>query len=167
MEVAKKYLAQSNYNGEPIIMITDNSAGASIFIEDLNAIGIKCDRQRLDNQTMIAYANDGSLDWDIIVRTNPYAVNYPTEMHNTYYNNWHNEKGMELMAKLETLPVGSQESIATWQELADLMAEEVPFIIFGGVYEFYIYAPGLNSDRQGDWRYWFNDWWDDPTSHGK
>lgn len=167
IEVAKKYLAQSSYSGEPIIMITDNSAAASIFIEDLAEIGIKCDRQRLDNQTMIAYANDGSLDWDIILRSNPYAVNYPTEMHNTYYNNWHNEKATELLAKLETQPVGSQESVATWNELADLMAEEVPFIIFGGVYEFYIYAPGLNSDRQGDWRYWFNDWWTDPASHGK
>ena len=157
IDVAKKYLAQSNYNGESIIMITDNSAAAAIFLEDLQEIGIKCDRQRLDNQTMIAYANDGSLDWDIIIRSNPYSVNYPTEMNNTFYNNWHNEKALELLTQLETMPVESAESIATWKELADLMAEEVPFVIFGGVYEYFIYAPGLNVGRQGDWRYWFND----------
>jgi len=28
-------------------------------------------------------------------------------------------------------------------------------------------APGLVNNRQGDWRYWFNDWWTDPASHGK
>lgn len=167
IEVAKAYLAQSNYNGEPIIMITDNSAAAAIFIEDLQEIGVKCDRQRLDNQTMIAYANDGSLDWDIILRSNPYSVNYPSEMSNTFYNNWHNEKALELLAKMDSVVVGSAESVAYWQELADLMAEEVPFVIFGGVYEYFVSAPGLVNNRQGSWRYWFNDWWTDPASHGK
>ena len=167
IDVAKKYLAQSNYNGESIILITDNSAAAAIFIEDLQEIGVKCDRQRLDNQTMIAYANDGSLDWDIILRSNPYSVNYPTEMNNTFYNNWHNEKANELLAKLDGVVVGSEESVAYWQELADLMAEEVPFVIFGGVYEYFVYVPGLVVNRQGDWRYWFNDWWTDPAAHGK
>jgi len=167
IDVAKKYLAQSNYNGESIIMITDNSAAAAIFIEDLQEIGVKCDRQRLDNQTMIAYANDGSLDWDIILRSNPYSVNYPSEMNNTFYNNWHNEKANELLAQMDGVVVGSAESVAYWQELADLMAEEVPFVIFGGVYEYFVSAPGLVNNRQGDWRYWFNDWWTDPASHGK
>ena len=167
IDVAKKYLAQSNYNGESIIMITDNSAAAAIFIEDLQEVGIKCDRQRLDNQTMIAYANDGSLDWDIILRSNPYSVNYPSEMSNTFYNNWHNDKAEELIAQMDGVVVGSAESVAYWQELADLMAEEVPFVIFGGVYEYFVSAPGLVNNRQGDWRYWFNDWWTDPASHGK
>lgn len=167
VDVAKKYLAQSNYKGEKITMITDNSAVAAVFVEDLNAAGIKCERQTLNNQTMIAYANDGSLDWDIILRSNPTAVNYPTEMSNTFYNNWHNTKANELLEKLDGVAVGSAESKQYWQELADLMAEEVPFVIFGAPYDYYIHAPGLVTNRQGSWRYWFNDWWTDPASHGK
>ena len=165
IEVAKKYLAQSNYNGETLIMINDDEASAAVFLEDLKAVGIKCERQGLDNATMIAYANDGSLDWDIIIRTNPSSINYPTEMNNTFYNNWHNERSLELIALLDTVPVNGAESVAYWNELAELMAEEVPFVVFGAVHEFYVSAPGLNNDRQGIWRYWFNDWWTDPAAH--
>ena len=167
IEVAKKYLAQSNYNGETLILITDNSAAAAIFIEDLEAIGVKCERQNLDNATMIAYANDGTLDWDMILRSNPISNNYPTEMNNTFYNNWHNERATELLALLDTAPLNSAESVAHWQELAELMADEVPFIIFGGVQEFFVSDGNLNTDRQGVWRYWFNDWWTNPEMHGK
>ena len=164
-EVAKKYLDQSSYNGETLIMITDNSAAAAVFIEDLESIGINCNRQNLDNPTMIAYANDGTLDWDMILRTNPISQNYPAEMNNSFYNNWHNERALELIALLDTVPVNSDKSVAYWNELAELMADEVPFIIFGAVEEFFVSAPGLVNDRQGVWRYWFNDWWTDPAAH--
>lgn len=165
IETAKKYLAQSGYKGDTLKMITDNSAVAAVFIEDLEAVGIKCERQSLDNATMIAYANDGTLDWDMIIRSNPNSINYPTEMNNTFYNNWHNERALELIALLDTVPVNGAESVAYWNELAELMAEEVPFVIFGAVHEFYVSAEGLNNDRQGVWRYWFNDWWTDPAAH--
>ncbi|MBQ7248183.1 MAG: hypothetical protein IJS22_08870 [Lachnospiraceae bacterium] len=167
IDVAKKYLAKSNYKGETLIMITDNSAVAAIFIEDLQAVGINCERQSMNNNTMIAYANDGSLDWDMIIRSNPCSIYFPTEMSNTFYNNWHNERGEELLALLDTVPVGSAESVGYWSELADLMAEEVPFVIFGDTKDFYIHAPGLHTNRQGGWRYWFNDWWEDPSAHTK
>ncbi len=165
IDVARKYLAKSNYKGEKLILITDNSASAAVLIEDLASIGINCERQSMNNNTMIAYANDGTLDWDMILRSNPCSINYPTEMSNTFYNNWHNQRGEELLGLLDTVPVGSQESIAYWNELADLMAEEVPFVIFGSTFDFYVHAPGLNTNRQGAWRYWFNDWWDDPAAH--
>lgn len=167
MEVAKKYLAQSNYNGETLIMITDNSAVAAVFLEDLESVGIKCERQSLDNATMIAYANDGTLDWDMIIRSNPSSKNYPTEMNNSFYINWHNERATELLALLDTVPVNGAESVAYWQELAELMADEVPFVVFGAVQECYVSAGDLNTDRQGVWRYWFNDWWTNPEAHGK
>lgn len=165
IDVARKYLAKSNYKGEKLVLITDNSASAAVLIEDLASIGINCERQSMNNNTMIAYANDGTLDWDMILRSNPCSINYPTEMSNTFYNNWHNQRGEELLGLLDTVPVGSQESIAYWNELADLMAEEVPFVIFGSTFDFYVHAPGLNTNRQGAWRYWFNDWWDDPAAH--
>ena len=159
LELAKKYLDASDYNGEELQLIVSMSAVSAVILEDLQSIGINCDRQSLDNQTMIAYANDGSLDWDIIVRANPISYIYPTEMNSTFYNNWHNQQGEALMETLGTMPTGSAESVACWQELASLMAEEVPFVIFGGQYEYDIMSPGLVPNRQGNWRVWYNAYW--------
>ena len=47
------------------------------------------------------------------------------------------------------------------------MGEEVPFVVFGGMTDYYNITPGLNLNRVGPWRYFFNAYWDDPQAHMK
>ena len=165
VELAKQYLEKSNYKGEKLTIVTNSGGSVPIIVEDLQAIGINCDAESLDNATCIAYANDDSLDWDIIYRSNPYATSNPGTIHSTFYKTWHNDRAMELVKLLRTVPDESAESIAYWEELATLMAEDVPFVIFSGTKDYYICAPGLNLNRQGAWRYFFNAYWDNPAEH--
>lgn len=167
LELAKQYLAQSNYKGETLVMANNIGTSAPLIVEQLKAVGINCQAVSLDNATCIAYAADDALDWDFIYRSNPRATWNPADIHSTFYRNWNNERADELVELLNTVPVGSAESIAYWEELAELMGEEVPFVVFGGMTDYYNITPGLNLNRVGPWRYFFNAYWDDPQAHMK
>lgn len=101
----------------------------------------------------------------MIFRANPTATTNPGDLHSTYYKTWNNERANELIEQMKHVPTGSDESVAYWEELAGLMVEEVPFIIFGGNGEYYAYHPELNLNRTGIWQFFHNAYWDDPGAH--
>ena len=146
-------------------MLSNSDGALSVMAQQLAEVGINMEFQTLDNATLISYAADPSQDWDMIFRGNPTATTNPGDLHSTYYKPWNNSRANELIEQMKHVPTGSEESIACWEELANLMVEEVPFIIFGGNGEYYSYHPELNLNRTGIWQYFHNAYWNNPSEH--
>ena len=163
--LAKEYLEKSNYQGQSIKVLSNSDGALSVMAQQLAEVGINMEYQTLDNATLISYAADPSQDWDMIFRGNPTATTNPGDLHSTYYKTWNNSRANELIEQMKHVPTGSEESIACWEELANLMVEEVPFIIFGGNGEYYSYHPDLNLNRTGIWQYFHNAYWNNPSEH--
>lgn len=163
--LAKEYLEKSNYQGQSIKVLSNSDGALSVMAQQLAEVGINMEFQTLDNATLISYAADPSQDWDMIFRGNPTATTNPGDLHSTYYKTWNNSRANELIEQMKHVPTGSEESIACWEELASLMVEEVPFIIFGGNGEYYSYHPDLNLNRTGIWQYFHNAYWNNPGEH--
>ena len=165
VELAKQCLANSSYSGESLKIVANTEGGLPVMVQHLAAVGINAEYQVLDNATCIEYANDESQDWDMIYRANPTTNTNPGDMHSTFYQTWNNPRADELVELLKGCATGSDESITYWEELAMLMVEEVPFIIYGGNVEYYAYNPDLNLNREGSWQFFFNAYWNNPEEH--
>lgn len=163
LALAAKYLEASNYDGTELKLL--GNAYLSIVVEAMRKIGINADYSSPDNATMVSYAADPEQDWDIIYRTNPMAIASPAEIHSTMYATWDNEKALELINKLSTTVMNSEESISYWKQLDQLMVEEVPFIIVSQTVMGYAMYEQLELNNESWFRMYWNAYWADPAQH--
>lgn len=163
LELAKKYLAASNYDGTELKLL--GNSYLSIVVEAMREAGIKCSYSTPDNATLVSYANDPNQDWDIIYRTNPLAITSPADIHSTMYKTWGNKRAEELIGLLGTQVMNSTESLNTWKELDQLMVEEVPFIIISQTVMGYAMDNTLELNNQSWYRMYWNCYWTNPSEH--
>ncbi len=163
LELAKKYLAASNYNGQKLKLL--GNGYLSIVVEAMRKIGISADYNTPDNVTLVSYANDPEQDWDVIYRTNPMAMSNPAEIHSTMYKNWGNAKADELISKLGSCAMNSEESINTWKELDKLYVEELPILVVSQTVQGYALFNELELNNSSYMRLYYNAYWSNPEKH--
>lgn len=163
LELAKQYLKASNYNGTELKLL--GNSYLSIVVEAMRKVGIKASYSTPDNSTLVSYANDPNQDWDIIYRTNPLAITSPADIHSTMYKTWGNERALELIQKLESSVMNSEESLAAWEELDGLMVDEVPFIIISQTVMGYAMDSNLMLNNESWYRMYWNVYWSNPAEH--
>jgi len=72
------------------------------------------------------------------------------------------------MTEMGKLAPGSAESVAIWNEIDAILAEECPSYIVGYLpAKEWAYNADLVWDQEGIWDYWWNSYWKNPEDHNK
>lgn len=170
IELAKQYLAKSNYNGETLIIRRPSSAGSAIVLtiqQNLMDAGINVDIEPVEISAYVADYRNGESGWDMYVLFGQTSVSTVQNMPVNNYVCWtSNEEATALRTELFSKMTGTDESIALWNEYAKLLLEEVPvWWICRSKGDRFVQQPTLNPNYVGYQNY-RNAYWDDPENHG-
>jgi len=166
MELAKEYLAKSNYNGEELVIIASQDGGSIVLEDYMKKLGLNVRIDYMESLTLKEYRDDNSNPYDIQVfgfEKRDYVPSLISSAARDAY--WGNEKKDELFAKIATLPVGSEESLATWDELVDLWVDDCSMVIIATSVNNWVKHPDLCINSEGTQRYFYNAFWTNPAAH--
>lgn len=163
LDKAKAYLAQSNYNGEPIVYLTHSSGAfytaAMVVIPQLEAIGLNVELMAVENSSHGALRKDPATGHDI----GCWEVQKNTEnpvLHSTFVTGtqgwWTTDARNAAVNKMLNAPTGSAESLAAYDEYLDAVIDECPYILFGHPTGLTYQWPGVDRGQAGQTRsyYW-------------
>ena len=167
MDVAKKYLAESNYNGEELKLTgyQDSFMPALKFLDEL---GIKYTWTKLDNATLRGYATDESQtgQWDMVYRPNPLAST-PDGWTYTFSTpwSWGNDKVLGLLNDLKTTPYNTEKSFQIWDELCQEVINDCPWCIIMVQPSCVVCKKTLELRNNNGWYVYHLGYWTDPENH--
>jgi len=163
VEKAKAYLAQSNYNGEPIVYLTHASGAfytaAMVIIPQLEEIGLNVELMAVENSSHSAMRKDPATGHDIgcweVQKNEENPVNHGTFVTGTQ-GWWDTDARNSAIDKMLSTPTGSAESIAAYEEYLDAVIDECPYILFGHPTGITYQWPGVERGQAGQTRsyYW-------------
>lgn len=170
IELAKQYLAKSNYNGETLILRRPSTAGAAMLLaiqQNLEDAGIHVDIEPVEISAYVSDYRNGESGWDMYVLFGATSVNTVQNMPVNNYVCWtSNEEATELRTKLFAEMTGTEASIALWNEYAQLLVEEVPvWWICRSKGDRFVQQPTLHPNYTGYQNY-RSAYWEDPENHG-
>lgn len=138
-ELAKKYLAQSNYKGEEIKWLVSADSpyyrAAMAAIPKLEDIGIKIKLWTVDAGSHGGLRKNLSSGYQIGGWETQKGISSPYESLGFIVPSseglWKNAKRDELLETLLTTTTGSDKSVKAYKDMCKLITEEVPWIGFG------------------------------------
>ena len=167
IELAKKYLAESSYNGEEIIWCT--TAG-SAYDRIATILAPMCQEAGLN--IVVNYVDSGSASalrsehtgWDIWYAESQKSLNDPTTnswLSSTAYGFWHTPKHEELLTEMKKYATGSKEAIELYEQIIELAIEEVPWVYYGHNLSTFYSKPNVYWNYQGMEQYCWNAYFED------
>ena len=170
IEVCNKYLEQAEqegYNGEPIQLYVDSSSTdtATMLSSYLDNAGINFELHTLELSAYDEYVGNTSNNWDFRFYWSTRSFT-PTQMPNAFILNcYNNPEKDKLLAEMDLLDPESDEYIAKWNELAQMMVDDCSSVYIGYIQWFWYHLPTLHTNDEGYNRYFFNSYWEDPENH--
>jgi len=163
-ELAKKYLEASGYNGEEITWLASEGSAfyriAVVGSQMLKDIGINVKLWVVDSGSHGSLRSDPTSGFDIGAWETQKAITNPVEQSSfvtgTAAGWWEHEKKKELVSIMQSTPTGSPESIKAYEEFCELVAEEVPYIIFGTGKSLIYSQPNVELNYEGTVAYYWN-----------
>jgi len=163
-ELAKEYLAKTNYNGEPIVWLVNPNGNfyraAMAAIPMLEEVGIKVDLKVVDAGSHGAMRTDPATGHDIGAWETQKGIANPYEQGSLIVGTaggwWTNDKKTELLNTMRTNPTGSAASIEAYKEMCQLITEEVPWDGFGTHISSTYTQPNIELNYQGTISYYWN-----------
>ena len=164
VELAKEYLAKTDYNGEPIKWLVSSGSAyyraAMAAIPMLEEVGINIDLWAVDGGSHGGLRADPNAGHDIGAWETQKAVANPvtqsTLVAGTVAGWWENDKKTELITTMQNNPTGSDASVAAYEEFCHLLTDEVPWIGFcTGITKSYTTAD-LQLNYEGVYAYYWN-----------
>ena len=167
LELAKEYLAKSNYNGESIVIAAKSSDKAAEVIEAMiEAAGINCEIFFMDDAAYTPYFGDTSNPYDIICATSVKCDSIPSAMvTNLRTRFWNDDEAAELFDIIGGSMAGSEESMTAWKTMYTKWVEDAHIIPLGTAQVVDYHHPDLVINSEGSWRYYFNAYWKNPADH--
>lgn len=162
-ELAKEYLAKTDYNGEPIVWLC--SANSAFYrqamgcIPQWEEIGINVELQVVDSGSHSALRGDPATGHDIGSWETQKSVFSPVGATSLICQGngwWNNERKDELFQIMNTTPHGSQESLDAYTELCELIADNVPWIGFSTTISKTYTAANVELGYEGLLAYYWN-----------
>lgn len=161
-EKAKAYLAQSSYNGEPIVYLTHSSGAfytaAMVIIPQLEAIGLNIELMAVENSSHGALRKDPATGHDIgcweVQKSTENPVLQGTIVTGTQ-GWWTTDTKTAAVNKMLNAPTGSAESLAAYDEYLDCVIEECPYILFGHPTGMTYQWPGVERGQAGQSRFYY------------
>lgn len=163
-ELAKQYLAKTNYNGEPIVWLCSSGSAfyraAMAAIPMLEEVGINVELQTVDSGSHSGLRGDPANGHDIGAWETQKAIPNPVGQNNFVIGSaggwWENTKKTELVEILKTTPTGSEASVQAYKDFCQLVADEVPWIGFGTGLTATYTQPNVELNYQGIMSYYWN-----------
>ena len=163
LDKAKEYLAQSSYNGEPIVWLCHASGSffksAMAVVPVLESIGLKMELMVVDNGSHTAMRKDYKTGYDI----GGWEVQKNEEnpvLHSTFVNGsvgwWHSPARDTAVDIMKTTPTGSAESIAAYNDFLQAVVDECPYFLFGQFLSFLWTSSDYVKDMNGQTHYFWN-----------
>ena len=166
LEKAKEYLAQSSYNGEPIVYLFHASGsfykGAMYIIPVLESIGLNMEALIVDNGSHTAMRKDYKTGHDIGCWEVQKNAENPV-LHTTFVNGtvgwWSSPARDAAIATMLSTPTGSAESVAAYNDYLQAVVDECPYYLFGQAISFLWtssdYVKGMNGQTHYFWNSYF------------
>ena len=161
-ELAKQYLAQSSYNGEPIVYLTHASGNfynaAMAIVPQLEEIGLNIEMMIVENGSHSAMRRDPATGhdigcWEVQKRTENPAL------HDTIVTGtqgwWKSDAKDAAIAIMKTTPTGSAKSIAAYEDYLDAVIDECPYILFGHPTGLTYVWPNVERGQAGQDRFYY------------
>lgn len=169
VELAKKYLEASGYNGEEITWLASEGTAfyraAVVGAQMLEDIGINVNLWVVDGGSHSALRGDPKSGHDIGAWETQKAVINPAEQSSfvtgTAGGWWTNDTKSELLSIMQSTITGSDESVAAYKEFCELVAEEVPYIVFGTAKSLAYSQPNVELNYEGTIAYYWNTYFTD------
>jgi len=170
VELAKEYLAKSNYNGEEVLVLVgseDYGDPTPLMKERLAAVGINMTAVYMDSTAQDEFILDTNNEWDMTIATGGIADYVPNTLSSKFISaTWTHEEKDQLLSDIGLVPFGSEESVAMWQRIDELLEEYCPSIILGhtpaGTFAM---SADLVWDSPDNWWYWWNSYFTNPADH--
>lgn len=168
-ELAKKYLDASGYNGEEVTwLVSEGSAfspAAVVGTQMLEDIGINVNLWPVDSGSHGSLRGTSTSGHDIGAWETQKAIINPAEQSSfvtgTAGGWWTNDKKTELLRTMQNTPTGSDESVAAYKAFCELVAEEVPYIVFGTGKSLVYTQPNVELNYEGTRAYYWNTYFTD------
>ena len=163
VELAKQYLAKSNYKGEPIVFYYTDANFCALLKSYMDAVGIN-----LDVQVVSSYPvkiNDGKANWNIMFR-NYSAGEAPSGMSATVFTRaWGSAAKDAALARVNGSISGSKENIQAWKDLCEIWVEEASVPYIGQTTLAWSHHKDLVAGYHGIDAYLWNWYWKNPAEH--
>lgn len=165
LEKAQEYLDASSYSGETLVFITtkDNDymyKTAMVVAEAVKPIGINMDVQVYDNATLKEYRDDPT-KYDMF-SSGLGDKNDPSEvvfLDSAWAGFWDSEAKNALVEELSNA-VDVEDRYAIWEEICQLVYEEVPNITFGERINPVVYQKYVHNLFDTKQKFYWNTWID-------
>jgi len=168
VELAKQYLAQSNYNGQELVFRRPSTSGMAAIqelVQNLKDAGINA---KMEAMEISAYQNDyhqGTTGWDGYILYGNGSNTHPCFIPVNNYKAWDDETGAQLRNKLFSAIGGTEASKQAWVDYANYNVEEVPcWTICKSKGDRFVCPGDLHLNYDGYSNFW-NAYWDDPSAH--
>ena len=137
----------------------------SLLAGYLDDVGIEYEVNLMEANAYAEYVGDANNNWDFqfMWPTLSYTpTQMPVGMIETYYKNPAKD---DLLAEMEKLPLDSEEYIAKWNQLAEMMVDDCASVMLGTIDWFWYHPATFVSNDNGLNRFLFNAYWTDPENH--
>ena len=161
-ELAKEYLKKANYDGTPIVYLTPPSGNfykaAMATIPQWEDIGLKVELMVVDSGSHAAMRKDPKTGHDLGHWEVQKAVDNPvnqTTIVPCSWANWDNAERDRLVKLMQSTPTGSPESVQAYTDYCQLIADEVPYILYSHVLGRYGYQNYVVRGTVGQTNYYY------------
>jgi peptide/nickel transport system substrate-binding protein len=168
-ELAKSYLEASGYNGEEITWLV--SEGGAFYraavagAQMLEDIGVNINLWIVDSGSHGSLRATSTSGHDIGAWESQKAIINPAEQSSfvtgTAAGWWTNDTKTELLSAMQGSITGSHESVAAYNAFCELVAEEVPYIVFGTAKSLAYSQPNVELNYEGIISYYWNTYFTD------
>ena len=172
LDLAEQYLdaaRAAGYADQPVQIVCDNTRDdiPTLLGDYLDNAGISYQLETMEVNTFNTFVGDPSNNWDIRFYWPTLAYTPTTQaiaVIETFYKSPAKDALLEEMVRME---LDSEEYIAKWQELAQVIADDCAIVHMGTIDWFWYHPNTLHTNDEGMDHYLFNAYWDDPQNHSK
>ena len=171
-ELVDKYMAQAKaegYNDDPIQVVYHNGRTdyPTLICAALDDHGINYQLTTMEKTTYDSFIADPGNNWDLLATTAVTSRTPSLMSDSLIHTNVGSAKKDQLLLEMETLNPTSDEYLAKWDELANLLADECLLVFMSSIDWWWWHPDTLHINDEGVARYFYNAYWDDPANHPK
>ena len=169
-EIVDKYLEAAKaegYKGEPIQIVYSSSRTdiPTMMCDAMANFGINYKLTTMESTQYNTFISSYSNNWDFYFGWVTSAYTPATLGDSVIVTNFDDVRRDEIMELMYTMDPASEEYIALWQELAEIIAENAYFGWMARIDWWWWHPNTLHSNDNGLTRYVFNTYWEDPENH--
>lgn len=170
LEAVEKYLEEARaagYNDEPVRIVLGGAANEAwtLIMGYLDNAGINYQTEFMDSMAYSSYILDPMNNWDMGYKYLTGAWTPSTIIDDLIEYYYVNDEKDQLRAELAELEVDSEEYMAKWQELHQVMVDDCSHVWFGFLNWYWNHNVDLYCDYEGVHPYMFNTYWRNPEEH--